>query len=195
MNESIILASRSPRRVELLKQIRVDCIVMPADIDETPLSNELPADYVQRLAIEKAFAVQHCSAPNSIILAADTTVALADEILGKPDSDDDARQMLKKLSGTRHQVHTAIAVCGYNQSLKALSTSHVAMQVLTDSDIDAYIATGEHRDKAGSYGIQGYAGAWIAHIDGSYSGIMGLPLHETAKLLNQLRASFWHKKF
>lgn len=187
MLRKIILASQSPRRVALLKQMGVDCLVMPADIDETAYTNESPADYVLRLAEQKAQATlrklngQHADLP---VLAADTTVALGMEILGKPDDDADAVSMLKKLSGNTHEVHTAVAVAFNNRLDKALSTTLVQMMPLTDAMIAAYIATGEHRDKAGSYAIQGLAGNWIKRIEGSYTGVMGLPVHETAMLLD-----------
>lgn len=187
MISSLILASRSPRRIALLQQLGIDCIVMPADIDESVRANESPAAYVQRLAMEKAQAIQalgHHSEP--LILAADTTVALGDEILGKPENDAEALAMLKKLSGTAHHVHTAIALCGYNQTLTALSTTQVEMMALDSHMLAAYIETGEHQDKAGSYAIQGMAGGWIKRIEGSYTGVMGLPLFETAMLLRQM---------
>jgi septum formation protein len=192
----IILASRSPRRIELLKQIQVDCTVMPADIDESVRLGEKAIDYVHRLAIEKAVAVYtgQISATDSLILAADTTVALNGEILGKPADDADALSMLKKLSGTTHQVHTAIAVCGYNRTVSAVNTTQVTMMALTDNMILDYIQSGEHRDKAGGYGIQGMAGAWVERIEGSYSGVMGLPLFETAQLLSEMKEHNWDKK-
>ena len=183
----IILASQSPRRVALLNQMHIDCLVMPADIDETALENESPADYVARLAQQKALAVhnslngQHADLP---ILAADTTVALGNEIFGKPENDADAFNTLKKLAGNTHQVHTAIAVMYKGRLESALNTTLVQMIPLTDAMIEAYIATGEHKDKAGSYAIQGLAGNWITRIEGSYTGVMGLPVHETAMLLN-----------
>ena len=191
--QKIILASQSPRRVAILKQMGIDCVVMPADIDESQLANEAPTDYVLRLAKQKALAIQgklqaqlngeHAEMP---ILAADTTVALGDSIFGKPEDDADAMQMLKKLSGTPHQVHTAVAVI-FNQQIElALNTTLVEMMPLSDAMIEAYIATNEHADKAGSYAIQGLAGNWIKRIDGSYSGVMGLPVHETAMLLQKL---------
>ena len=191
--QKIILASQSPRRVAILKQMGIDCVVMPADIDESQLANEAPTDYVLRLAKQKALAIQgkleaqlndqHAEMP---ILAADTTVALGDSIFGKPENDADAMQMLKKLSGTPHQVHTAVAVL-FNQQIElALNTTLVEMMPLSDAMIEAYIATNEHADKAGSYAIQGLAGNWIKRIDGSYSGVMGLPVHETAMLLKKL---------
>lgn len=188
-NRKIILASQSPRRVALLKQMHIDCQVMPADIDEQALPNEAPADYVLRLAEQKALAVlqklnsEHADLP---ILAADTTVALGMAIFGKPENDVDAFNMLKKLSGSTHQVHTAIALAFSGQCETALNTTRVTMMPLSDAMISDYIATGEHMDKAGSYAIQGLAGNWIERIDGSYTGVMGLPVHETALLLNRV---------
>ncbi len=190
MSRSIILASRSPRRIALLKQIGIECSVMPADIDENPLLGEHPCDYVQRLAIEKAKTIyETCrlALPEQLVLAADTTVAIHDEILGKPIDDAEAIAMLKKLSGATHLVHTAVAVCGYNRTLCMLNTTQVDMMPLTDEIIADYIASGEHQDKAGSYGIQGLAGTWIQRIEGSYTCVMGLPLYEAAQLLHQIK--------
>ena len=187
MFKTIILASQSPRRVALLKQMHIDCLVMPADIDEQALPNESPADYVLRLAEQKALAIvkklngQHTDLP---ILAADTTVALGMTIFGKPENEVDAFEMLKKLSGNSHQVHTAVALAFKGKLETRLNTTLVQMMPLTDAMIEAYIDTGEHKDKAGSYAIQGLAGNWITRIEGSYTGVMGLPVHETAMLLN-----------
>jgi septum formation protein len=184
----IILASQSPRRVALLKQMQIDYLVMPADIDEQAYANETPSDYVLRLAEQKALAiVKKLPAHDLPILAADTTVALDNEIFGKPENDADAFNMLKKLSGSTHQVHTAIALAFNGNIETALNTTQVEMMALSDAMIDAYIATGEHKDKAGSYAIQGLAGNWIKRIEGSYTGVMGLPVHETAQLLNKIR--------
>lgn len=187
MIKNIILASASPRRVALLKQMQIDCHVMPADIDEQVYVNEAPADYVLRLAEQKALAIVE-KLPNSElpILAADTTVALGNEIFGKPENDDDAFNMLKKLSGSTHQVHTAVAVVFNGKIETALNTTQVEMMVLSDAMISAYIASGEHKDKAGSYAIQGLAAQWIRKITGSYTGVMGLPLFETAQLLQKI---------
>lgn len=188
MNKSIVLASRSPRRVSLLEQIGVSCHILPADIDETVLPDELPAAYVQRLAKEKALAVyancqnQHL---NTLVLGADTTVALGNVILGKPENNADAFQMLKMLSGSEHMVHTAVAACRDGECEVALSSTLVAFIEIDDTMINSYIDTGEHEGKAGSYGIQGLAAAWVKRIEGSYSGVMGLPLHETAQLLKE----------
>jgi septum formation protein len=188
-SQVVILASRSPRRVELLKQIGIESIVRPADVDESTLEGEAPADYVQRLAKEKVIAIakslksEYVNVP---VLAADTTVALNGEILGKPVNDADAIEMLKKLSGSKHTVYTAVAMILKNKVKVTLSETQVDMILLTDAMIKAYVETGEQRDKAGSYAIQGKAGAWVARIEGSYSGVMGLPLFETALLLRDI---------
>ena len=185
---TIILASRSPRRVELLKQLGLSCVIQPADIDETQQPNESPVAYVLRLAEQKAVACMHQMTAEQAaypILAADTTVELLGQVLGKPESDHDARNMLNSLAGTEHQVHTAVALAYQNKIEVVLSTTCVEMMPVSAAQIEHYIASGEHADKAGSYGIQGLAGAWIKRIDGSYSGVMGLPIFETAALLRK----------
>jgi septum formation protein len=184
----IYLASRSPRRVELLQQIGILCVTLPTDIDETQSLNESPIDYVMRLARQKAEACAQALNSEqrlSQIIAADTTVVLDGQVLGKPEDDNDARQILTRLSGRVHQVHTAVALAFNNQIEVVLSTTVVEMMDLSVAQIEAYIASGDHRDKAGSYGIQGAAGAWIKRIEGSYTGVMGLPLYETAALLRK----------
>ena len=192
MFKKIILASQSPRRVALLKQMGIDCLVMPADIDETPLSGESPCAYVLRLAEQKALAIvaKHRDSDlpdlNLPILAADTTVALDNAVFGKPENDADAFEMLKKLSGSTHQVHTAIALAFNGKCETVLNTTQVTMMPLSDAMIYAYIATSEPLDKAGSYAIQGLAGNWIIRIEGSYTGVMGLPVYETALLLDKI---------
>ena len=181
---TLYLASRSPRRVELLSQLGWGCVIKPADIDETPLAGEQAAAYVQRLAEQKALATGRLlGSVDSPILAADTTVALGTQLLGKPADEADARAILAGLSGSVHQVHTAVALL-FNQKIElAYSCTHVEMMGLSAAQIDAYLASGEWQDKAGGYGIQGLAAAWIKRIEGSYSGVMGLPLYETAALL------------
>ena len=152
----VILASRSPRRVELLKQVGIDCIVLPADIDESVKSGESPDAYVKRLAKEKALATatnMKREYSNLVVLAADTTVSLNDQVLGKPESDAEATSMLKKLSGKKHAVHTAVAASFKGKVSVVLSSTQVEMMRLTNDDIKAYIGSAEHRDKAGSYGI------------------------------------------
>ena len=187
--QTIYLASRSPRRAELLQQIGLNFTVLPSDIDETPLLNELSHEYVVRLAAEKA---QACFAKLQLdqanlypVLAADTTVSVDGRILGKPQDDDDAFQMLSSLAGRWHEVHTGIAVATISGVKTAISTTRVEMPKLSDKKILAYVATGEPRDKAGAYGIQGLASTMIKRIEGSYSGVMGLPIYETAMLLEQ----------
>lgn len=188
--QMVILASRSPRRVALLKQLGIDCIVLPADIDESRQPAELPVEYVKRLAKQKAKATaenRKDEYQSMMVLAADTTVALGDEIYGKPESDAHAVKMLKALSSSVHQVHTAVAISYGSKTQVKLSSTQVEMCRLTNDMIAQYISYGEHRDKAGSYGIQGRAAAWIKHIEGSYSGVMGLPLYETMQLINRMR--------
>ncbi len=197
MHLKIILASQSPRRVELLRQIGIACLVMPADIDETALPDEPPSDYVLRLAAQKAQAIVNklanqgspgfnLTSHNLPILAADTTVALGLQILGKPEHDADAFNMLKQLSGSTHQVHTAIALAHKGRLETAINSTQVEMMTLSDAMINAYLATSEHKDKAGSYAIQGLAGCWVKKITGSYTGVMGLPLYETSLLLQKM---------
>jgi septum formation protein len=187
----VILASQSPRRVEILKQMGVDCEVFPADIDESVLPGETPKKYVQRLAKQKAKTARQLINQKSIelqalpIIAADTTVVLHHEILGKPENDADAAQMLSKLSDTTHRVLTAVAIDFDGQTDVLLSNTKVTMMPMSNTQILSYIATGEHHGKAGSYGIQGSAAAWIKKIEGSYSGVMGLPIYETACLLRK----------
>jgi septum formation protein len=178
----IILASASPRRRELLNQINVRHLVQTADIDETPLSNESPSDYVQRLALEKALACRQKFNPTLPILAADTTVVLDNLIMGKPQNEADAFKMLEQLSGNTHCVFTAIALLGNQQNI-VISATEVTFKTLTQNEIHAYWQSGESLDKAGSYAIQGKGSLFIERINGSFSGVMGLPLFETAQLL------------
>jgi septum formation protein len=184
----VILASSSPRRVELLAQMGLVCEIFPADIDETHVVGETPEAYVIRLAQQKAdTCLKRLPKTKQAlpILAADTTVVSAGNILGKPENIAEAKTMLQTLSGTTHEVHTAVALAFNNQIEVVLSSTLVEMMPLTLAQIDAYIASGEHQGKAGSYGIQGLAGTWIKRIDGSYSGVMGLPIYETAMLLRK----------
>jgi septum formation protein len=182
---AIYLASASPRRSELLRQIDVTHSVQPVDIDETPRPGEKPAHYALRLAQEKALALwgKLPTAERRPVLAADTTVALGDEILGKPVDRADAFRILGRLSGRVHEVHTAVAVFHARGSDAKVSTSTVEFRELTHDDIEWYWRTGEPADKAGAYGVQGHAAIFIRHLAGSYSGVMGLPLYETWELL------------
>jgi septum formation protein len=180
----LILASASPRRLELLGQIGVVPFrVEAADLDETPHRRELPADYAIRLARDKATAIAS-RFPGSYILAADTVVAVGRRILGKPRDITDARSFLQLLSGRRHQVIGGVAVVDPEGRLHSrITTSVVRFRSLSGSDITSYVAGDEWRDKAGGYAIQGHAAVFVAFISGSYSNIVGLPLFETARLL------------
>ena len=187
MKNSIYLASQSPRRKEILQQLGLQSIVLPSDVDESLRAGEPAEDYVVRLAHEKALmcrqALLRDGKPMLPIVAADTTVCVDGAILGKPENEQDACNMLKSLSGRCHEVHTAVAVASADAIETALSTTHVEMAPLSDADIRAYIASGEPYDKTGAYGIQGLASIFIKSITGSYSGVMGLPVFETAQLL------------
>ncbi len=182
---SIYLASRSPRRRELLLQMGVDFSVINPDVDESVLDKELPLDYVSRIASLKAEAGRGLllAADKKPVLAADTAVVVDNRILGKPQDDEQAASMLKMLSGKTHQVMTAIALTQSNRLWTAVSVSHVTFADLQEKDILWYIKTKEGVDKAGSYAVQGLAALFIKHIEGSYSGIMGLPIRETGQLL------------
>jgi septum formation protein len=179
----VVLASRSPRRVELLKQIVADFTVLPADIDETPHTNEDPVSYVKRLALEKAHAVYMVSDSRAIVIGADTTVDLDGNIFGQPVDDNDARQMLNLLSGTTHQVHTGVAVVSATGEAVEVVSSSVTFVDLRPELLEWYIGTGESAGKAGSYAIQGHGSALVASSSGSMTNIIGLPLEETARLL------------
>ena len=179
----VVLASRSPRRVELLKQLVADFTVVPADIDETPHAHEDPVSYVKRLALEKARAVYMVSGTHAIVIGADTTVDLDGHIFGQPADDNDAREMLRRLSGTTHQVHTGVAVVSASGEAVEVVSSSVTFLDLRPEMLEWYIGTGESVGKAGSYAIQGHGSALVASSVGSMSNIIGLPLDETARLL------------
>ena len=180
----LILASASPRRLDLLARIGVvPAAVVPAEIDETPGKGELPVQYAQRIAREKAVAV-HAAEAGAIILAADTVVAAGRRILPKTEDEDEARETLALLSGRRHRVHTAVTVIGGDGTQRhRLSTTIVAFKRFSDAELSLYIASGEWRGKAGAYAIQGRAEALVRQISGSHSGVVGLPLFETRALL------------
>ena len=180
---TIVLASRSPRRVELLHRLVSDFIVMPADLDETPHPQEDPVAYVQRLALQKARAVDMASEETSVVVGADTTVDLNGDILGQPIDDDDARRMLQLLSGTTHRVHTGVAVVSNRGEQVKVVSSDVTFMPISPQMLAWYIGTGESAGKAGSYAIQGHGSALVASSTGSMSNIVGLPLAETATLL------------
>jgi septum formation protein len=178
----LILGSASPRRLELLAQIGVvPDAVRPADIDETPQKRELPRPYCARMALEKAQAIP--ADADEVVLSADTTVALGRRILGKPDSAAQAAEFLHLLGGRRHAVITSVAVRAGARIWRRDVVTAVKMKRLSDAELNAYLDSGEWRGKAGAYGIQGRAGALIPWISGSFTGVVGLPLAETAQLL------------
>jgi septum formation protein len=181
----IYLASRSPRRRELLAQIGVDFELVSASVDESVRPGENPADFVNRLALAKAAAgiAALDGQPAWPVLAADTDVVVDGEILGKPASQEECLEMLAKLSDRAHEVYSGVAVSDGQRALFALSISRVHMRAITPGEAQAYWLTGEPADKAGAYGIQGHGAMFIRHLEGSYSGVMGLPLFETAALL------------
>lgn len=180
--QPLILASASPRRLELLARIGVvPDAVRGADIDETPRPAELPRELASRLSRAKAAAL---ATPGALVLAADTVVGVGQRILGKARDPDEARRFLELLSGRRHRVITGVVLAGPGAERRArLVTSIVTFQRLTAAQIDAYLATEEWRGKAGAYAIQGAAEAWCRFLSGSHSNVVGLPLHETAQLL------------
>jgi septum formation protein len=189
--DSITLASASPRRQELLHQIGVGHAVDPADLDESRVGSEAPAAYVCRLARAKAEAVWQ-RRPGPPVLAADTAVVLDGELFGKPADLNDCVRMLGALSGRTHQVLTAVAVRHAAGALEALSVSDVTMRTLSRAECTRYWATGEPAGKAGGYAIQGRAASFISGLSGSYSGVMGLPLAETAALLAAAGVRMWN---
>jgi len=183
---SLLLASQSPRRAALLTQLGVTFEQCPADIDERRLSDEPPQDYVARLAWEKAEAVAQQQDDGRPVLAADTCVVLDEQILGKPEDHFDALAMLARLSGREHQVLTAVCVRHGARVEEVISESRVTFLTLSREQCEAYLRTNEPWDKAGAYGIQGLAGAFVASLSGSYSGVMGLPLADTWTLLQRV---------
>jgi septum formation protein len=200
IDRSIYLASRSPRRRELLAQIGVrfhlllfrDKPETDPELDEAPLGSETPLTYVERVARAKALAgwkrLEQRNLPRAAVLAADTTVALDGRILGKPANRRESAEMLAALSGTRHQVLTAVAVKHESQFECVLQSSDVEFKSLSAGEIRQYVATGECDDKAGAYAIQGRAAQFVVELRGSFSGVMGLPLYETAQLLERMGA-------
>jgi septum formation protein len=180
----LVLASTSPRRRELLGQLGVTFEVLSVDVDERPLPGELAADHVCRLALAKA-RVGAAQSPGACVIGADTVVVVEDDILGKPRDAQDAIAMLRRLGGRTHSVLSGVACLHAGAHQVRLSESRVSFRTLSTDEIAAYCATGEPLDKAGAYAIQGRAAAFIRHLEGSYSGVMGLPLYETADLLTR----------
>jgi septum formation protein len=187
----VYLASASPRRAELLRQLGVEFRVYPADLDETMYPAETASAYVTRIAAAKAAAVSGQVGAQAPVLGADTAVLCDDQVLGKPAGSAAALDMLARLSGRTHEVLSAVAVAGEHGAQTRLSVSKVRFRATTAAERAAYCATREPLDKAGAYGIQGFAAAFVEHLEGSYSAVMGLPLYETSELLAPFRLPRW----
>lgn len=184
----LVLASASPRRAELLRSVGLEFVVVPADIDESVRVGESPVDYVSRLSAEKASAVAERFGPGTVVVAADTTVDVDGEILGKPADAVDARRLLGLLSGRTHLVHTGVTVSSGTGGSGVVVETAVEFVELTESTVEWYVGTGEPFDKAGGYAIQGAGGALVRRVDGSVTNVIGLPLAETLELLGPSRS-------
>lgn len=169
-----MLASQSPRRSEILRQAGIPFVVRVAGVDESPHAGETPEEYVRRLAVAKASAVE--AKPDEIVLGADTTVVVDGEILAKPENIEDARRMLRLLSGRRHEVMTGICLRSVRRAICDCASTEVVFSTLTKNEIAAYVASGEPMDKAGAYAIQGLASKFVERIEGDYFNVMGLPV-------------------
>lgn len=198
--EQVILASASPRRLELLQQIDVNCKVLPVNIPEVRKHAEMPENYVQRLSLEKARAGQQLAWENNIkglpIIGADTTVVVdvngSERVLEKPLDKWDALSMLGQLSGRTHSVLSAVAMVNKSYEKVLLNHTRVTFRHVDQAEMVAYWETGEPSDKAGSYGIQGLGGVFVEKIEGSYSSVMGLPIWETCQLLTEFQVPYWY---
>ena len=181
----LVLASSSPRREEILKQLKLKFTIVPSKINEENFTEDDPISLVRKLAVEKAKSVSNL-VENALIIAADTVVVYDNHILGKPKNKSDARRMLKMLRAKKHQVITGVAVVNSQDGEVHVdeNITEVKMADLTDTEIDTYIETGEPMDKAGSYAIQGFGALFVEEIQGSFYSVMGLPIHQLAKLLN-----------
>ena len=180
----IVLASASPRRQELLRNAGIDFVVSPANIEEVQFAGESATQFAERMAREKARAVRKPTA-DSWILGADTVVVVGDEVLGKPENQQDASRMLRLLSGRKHQVITGVCLLGNGFEDVRSETTAVHFSALSDADIREYVASGEPMDKAGAYAIQGSASRWITTIEGEYSNIVGLPVDLVSRMLRE----------
>ena len=187
----LVLASASPRRRELLERVGLSLVVAAADVDESPLPGERPTDYVRRVAGAKCDAVaatRAASAPALAVLAADTTVVVAGEILGKPADADDARRMLGRLAGRRHEVATGYRIRFADKMVERTVTTLVVLRALAPAEVQAYVASEEWRGKAGGYAVQGIAGAFVTELRGSHTNVIGLPLAEVLADLQAMGA-------
>jgi len=185
----LVLASASPRRADLLRAAGFDFEVVAVDVDERARAGERPRDYVRRLAAEKsARGVETIAAQDGVVLGADTTVVVDGEILGKPGDDREAAAMLRRLSGRRHEVLTGVSVRRAGREVGRVETTTVEFAPLTEADVAWYVASGEGRDKAGAYAVQGLASRFIPRVEGSYSNVVGLPIAAVVELLAEISA-------
>lgn len=182
----IILASGSPRRAELLRTAGMDFTIQVADVDESLLTDETAYEYVSRLARNKAEVVSRRAGPMATVLGADTTVVIDDEIAAKPVDENDARRMLRRLSGQWHEVLTGVALVRGHHLLVEVEVTRVKFALLTSLEIDWYVSTGEPMDKAGGYGIQGYASRFVERIEGSYANVVGLPVSRVYNMMRRI---------
>jgi septum formation protein len=180
----LVLASRSPRRAELLQRLGLQFEIVPAEIDESYVDHEMPAVHAEWLAREKAFAISH-QRPDALVIGSDTIVVLGSDVLGKPRDEREAVEMLVRLSGREHQVFTGVAVAHGGRVESDLERVNVRFRSLHRRDCEAYVATGEPMDKAGAYGIQGFGSALVESIHGDYFAVMGLPVVCTLKLIER----------
>ncbi|MEX2583821.1 MAG: nucleoside triphosphate pyrophosphatase [Gemmatimonadota bacterium] len=185
VSPSLILASRSPRRAELLQRLGLEFAIVPAEIDETYVDHEMPADHAERLAREKAITVA-ARYPDALVIGSDTIVILEADVLGKPKSAADAVEMLSRLSGRTHEVYTGVAIASPGGVISGLERVSVRFRTLDRRECEEYVATAEPLDKAGSYGIQGFGSALVNSIDGDYFAVMGLPVVRMLALLRKL---------
>jgi len=190
---SFYLASASPRRRELLAQIGVSFDVLKVDVDESSLPNESPENYVQRVALAKAQAGLQMLAndPDAVVLGGDTSVIYEGQVFGKPESQEHALEMLMALSGSEHQVYSAVSLVNAERQLTRLVKTKVIFRSLTRQECEAYWQTGEPQGKAGAYAIQGLGAVFVAGIEGSYTGVVGLPVAETARMLTEFGVPVW----
>lgn len=187
----LVLASRSPRRSELLQRLGIDFEIVAADVDESYIDHEMPADHAERLAREKAWEVAQ-QRPDALVIGSDTIVVLRNDVLGKPNDEADAVRMLGRLSGRDHEVHTGVAVAGGGRMESSVERVRVRFRDLEEEEARAYVATGEPLDKAGAYGIQGYGSALVERVEGDYFAVMGLPVVRTLELIERFG---WRYRF